>query len=57
MIEKKNHYELQLKKEKHLYERLHNDKENLKKEFTKKRNNLEDLAEGEIDRLKEVNEA
>ena len=57
MLEKKTHYEHQLKREKTQYERLHNDKEDLKKDFTKKRNELEDMAEAEIDRLKELNEA
>lgn len=57
MLEKKTHYEQQLKREKTQYERLHNDKEELKKDFTHKRNELEDMAEAEIDRLKELNEA
>lgn len=53
MLEKKTYYEEQLRREKELYEKLHNDKVELKNKFTKERNDLEDLAEAEIDRLKE----
>lgn len=53
MLDKKTTFETQLKREKELYDKLHSDKVDLKNKFTKERNELEDKAEADIDRLKE----
>lgn len=55
--EKRQYYEEQLRKEKELFEQLNRDKEEMQKKFVGARNSLEDQAERDIDRLKEINES